>query len=134
MVPVNVQSLVYHEPKTSRGASTTEERFGTLPWRNGLVRVKTGYTKRRITRPRRTNDTTYETCDEEDHWHTLQKTRELDPIVLESPKNKGILLEIKSDSKTVVDWITGKARQRSTGLQLGTSKDGWENGRAGPLI
>ena len=41
------------------------------------------------------------------------KQRELDPVVFEAPeRGERGQLEIRSDSKTVVDWITSKARQR----------------------
>ena len=40
------------------------------------------------------------------------KPWELDPMVLDAPgKGEGIQVEIRSASKTVVDWIRGKARQ-----------------------
>ena len=40
------------------------------------------------------------------------KPWDLDPMVLDAPgKGEGIQVEISCDSKTVVDWISGKARQ-----------------------
>ena len=44
------------------------------------------------------------------------KPRDLDLMVLDIPKEgKGVQLEIRGDRKTVVDWLNGKARQRSVG-------------------
>ena len=41
------------------------------------------------------------------------KPRGLDPMVLEAPrKSEGIQVEIRGESKTVVGWINGTARQR----------------------
>ena len=41
--------------------------------------------------------------------------RDLGPLVLDPPTNtEGIELEIRSDSKTVVEWISGKAKQKTT--------------------
>ena len=43
----------------------------------------------------------------------LRKERELDPLLLEPPRTvEGIELVIRGDSKTVVDWINGKAKQK----------------------
>ena len=43
----------------------------------------------------------------------LRKERELDPLVMEPPRTvEGIELVIRGDSKTVVDWINGKAKQK----------------------
>ena len=57
---------------------------------------------------------TDETSGEENPGATPAKEpRELDLMVLELPTNtEGIELEIRSDSKTVVDWI-GHAKQRT---------------------
>ena len=43
----------------------------------------------------------------------LRKERELDPLSMEPPRTvEGIELVIRGDSKTVVDWINGKAKQK----------------------
>ena len=43
---------------------------------------------------------------------TKKKQGELDPVVLAAPMSgEGIQVEIRGDSKTVVDWIDDKARQ-----------------------
>ena len=43
-------------------------------------------------------------------------------MVFDAPgKGDGIQLEIRSDSKTVVDWINGMAKQRSAGKVIGDS-------------
>ena len=42
--------------------------------------------------------------------------KQLDPMILEDPgKGERIQVEIRSDSKTAVDWIKGKARVRREG-------------------
>ena len=42
-----------------------------------------------------------------------KEPRDLDPMVLEHPTNtNGMKLTIKGDSKTVVDWINGHAKQK----------------------
>ena len=42
-----------------------------------------------------------------------KEARDLDPMVLELPTNaEGIEVEIRSDSKTVLDWINGHAKQK----------------------
>ena len=44
-----------------------------------------------------------------------KKPRDLDNMVLEPPTNaEGIGLEISIDGKTVADWISGHAKQRTT--------------------
>ena len=44
-----------------------------------------------------------------------KELRDLDPMVLEPPtKTEGVELEIMDESKTVVDWINGHAKQRTT--------------------
>ena len=55
-------------------------------------------------------------------------------MVHEAPRKGGeIQLEIRGDSKTVVEWINGKARQRSTGEAVGNvKKNSCGNGGAGP--
>ena len=43
----------------------------------------------------------------------LRKERVLDPLMIEPPRTvEGIELVIRGDSKTVVDWINGKAKQK----------------------
>ena len=43
----------------------------------------------------------------------LRKERELDSLVMEPPRTvEGIELVIRCDSKTIVDWINGKAKQK----------------------
>ena len=43
----------------------------------------------------------------------LRKEREHDPLVMEPPRTvEGIELVTRGDSKTVVDWINGKAKQK----------------------
>ena len=43
----------------------------------------------------------------------LRKERELDSLVMEPPRTvEGIELVIRCDSKTIVDWINGKANQK----------------------
>ena len=43
----------------------------------------------------------------------------LDPVILDDPsESKGGQLEIRGDSKTVVEWINGKARQPTVQRQL----------------
>ena len=42
-----------------------------------------------------------------------RKPRELDPTIVEVlGKDEGIQVEIRIDSKTLVDWINGKAKSR----------------------
>ena len=42
-----------------------------------------------------------------------KEPRQLGPMFLkDSGKGEGIQVEIRGDSKTVVDWINGKARER----------------------
>ena len=44
----------------------------------------------------------------------LNKARDVDPLILDPPGNiEGIELAIRGDSKTVVDWINGKAKQKT---------------------
>ena len=44
-----------------------------------------------------------------------KKPRDLDPLMLEAPtRTHGIELEIRRDSKTVVEWIKGKAKHKTT--------------------
>ena len=43
----------------------------------------------------------------------LRKERELDPLLFVLPRTvEGIEMVIRGDSKTVVDWINGKAKQK----------------------
>ena len=43
----------------------------------------------------------------------LKKARDVDPLILDPPRNtEGIRLVIRGDSKTTVDWINGKAKQK----------------------
>ena len=45
----------------------------------------------------------------------LKKARDVDPLILEPPANtEGIQLVIQGDSKTIVDWINGKPKQKKT--------------------
>ena len=54
-------------------------------------------------------------CREEAWKHPQQRAERSRPLVLEPPTNaEGIELEIQGDSKTVVDWINGHAKQRTT--------------------
>ena len=44
----------------------------------------------------------------------LKKARDVDPLILDPPgTTEGIELVIRGDSKTVVDWINGKAKQKT---------------------
>ena len=44
----------------------------------------------------------------------LTKARDVDPLTIDSPgTTEGIELVIRGDSKTVVDWINGKAKQKT---------------------
>ena len=55
-------------------------------------------------------------------------------MVLDNPREgKKVPLEGR-DSKTVVDWLNGKARQRSAGGAVGRHKNNGESGGAGPSI
>ena len=52
-----------------------------------------------------------------------KEPRDLDPLVLEPPmKTKGIELEIRKDSKMVVKWINGKAKQKTTVGAVGVAQ------------
>ena len=45
--------------------------------------------------------------------HSFQERKNLDPLMIEPPRTvEGIELVLRGDSKTVVDWINGKAKQK----------------------
>ena len=63
----------------------------------------------------------------------LTKARDVDPLIIDPPDNiEGIELVIRGDSKTVVDWINGMAKKKTSSriidniqLQL---MDWWKKG------
>ena len=52
-----------------------------------------------------------------------KEPRDLFPVVLEPPRNtEGIELVIRSNSKTVVDWINGQTKQTTTVDAIGAAQ------------
>ena len=102
---------------------TNASKCGALLWRNSMVRRKDSVPEMqkcplkmseailavlRLTRKHAPKDFSNE-------------QRELDPMMFEAPeRGERFQLKIRSESKTVVDWITSKARQRSVWEAVGS--------------
>ena len=56
---------------------------------------------------------TYDTSEEERWRHRRNKSRDLDPTVLEPPMKPDGIVAIRGDSKTVVDWTSGHTHQKN---------------------
>ena len=53
-----------------------------------------------------------------------KKPRDLEPLVLETPaEDKKLMLEIRSDSKTTVDWVNGHAKLKTWASIIATAQN-----------
>ena len=104
------------DERCATGASMTEARCGSSHGDMGWKGLGTGNDKYKpkedevVVTTLKNEKTAFEAPAKEGHWCALRKKK----VVLEATgKGEGIQVEIRDDSRTVVDWVNGMARQRS---------------------
>ena len=62
-----------------------------------------------------------------------KKPRDLEPLVLEwAAENKNVILEVRCDSKTIVDWVSGHSKTKTKDSTIASAqnllREWWDRG------